>query len=384
MRHELGQEARIVGRRYLFHAPGITYAVTTIVLILGAINGQNNFLFALFGLATGGLVISGILSGANLMGVRVSRLPSLEARVGERASLRYRISNTNRFIPACALLLEEFPSKRGGSQRIGQPVGFAAYIAASESIVIDVPAECTARGEVSLLRFRITSTFPFGLTRKSVVLECAESLVVCPRHAVLRSDPVQAASGDRPSVSRAAPTRQGDEFHSLREYSGGDPLRSVAWRASARGEGLLVRQHTRRASGRVLFEFDPGDAGVERVISCIAAMCQRASEQGSQFAVATSRGGMIGAFCSGGVHLRAVLRALALVDGGRGEMTVRAMPRPRDVVRVVVAGGSAVTTRVDGALMVGADDPAAFEHLERGPGVLPGVPRTSAGSGGVL
>ena len=64
MNQQQGREAKIVGRRYLFHAPGITYAVTTIVLILGAINGQNNFLFALFGLATGGLVISGFFSCA--------------------------------------------------------------------------------------------------------------------------------------------------------------------------------------------------------------------------------------------------------------------------------------------------------------------------------
>jgi hypothetical protein len=50
----------------------------------------------------------------------------------------------------------------------------------------------------------------------------------------------------------------------------------------------------------------------------------------------------------------------------------------------VVAGGSAITTRADGALIVGADDPATFEHLDREPGVLPAVPRASSGEGGVL
>ncbi|MCX5691989.1 MAG: DUF58 domain-containing protein [Planctomycetota bacterium] len=367
MNQQQGREAKIIGRRYLFHAPGITYAVTTIVLILGAINGQNNFLFALFGLATGGLVISGILSGANLMGVRVSRLQPLEARVGEQATLRYRISNVNRFLPACAILVEELPSRRGVVARLGTAVGFAAYIPAGESIVVEAGALCRERGLASLSRFRVTSTFPFGLTRKSVVFDAADQVVVYPMHAQLRADPIHAAAGERLSQSRATPSRHGDEFHSLREYVDGDPLRSVAWRASARGDMLLVREHTRRSSGRVILEFDSalkGDA-LERVISCVAAMAQRACEQGNQFAVARTGGGMVSSFGTGKAHLRAVLKSLALFDAPGVVQTERALVRPRDVVRVVVVPGAALVTRHDGAIRVGADDAQTFGPAEK-------------------
>lgn len=351
-----------MGRRYLFHAPGITYAVTTIVLILGAINGQNNFLFALFGLATGGLVISGFLSGANLMGIRVSRLQSLEARAGEQATLRYRISNINRFLPACAILIEELPARRGAVSKLGSAVGYAAYIPAGESVVVEAAALCRERGLVALGRFRVTSTFPFGLTRKSVVFECADELVVYPMQAQLLADPVQTVAGERLSQSRAAPSRHGDEFHSLREYVDGDPLRSVAWRASARGDTLLVREQTRRSSGRVLLEFDASVSGaaLERVVSCVAAVAQRACEQGNQVAVARSGGGMVSAFGTGKAHLRSVQKALALFDASGVAQAQRPFVRPRDVVRVHVVPGAASVVRQEGVLRIGADDPRTF------------------------
>jgi len=65
--------ARVLGRNYHFHSPGLVYAVTTMVLVMGAINGQNNLLFWLFGLGVAGLLISGILSGGSLMRLDIER-----------------------------------------------------------------------------------------------------------------------------------------------------------------------------------------------------------------------------------------------------------------------------------------------------------------------
>ena len=231
-----GQHARvakITGRRYLFHAPGITYAVTSMVLILGAINGQNNLLFAIFGLAVGGLIISGLISGANLMGVRVSRLTSLEGRCGETATIRYAVRNANRFIPAFGLLVEELPSPDAGHGRLSRIAALALHVPAGRSVIVEASPTCLARGPVRLRRFRVTSTFPFGLTRKSVELECDEEVLVLPAIAQPVGDPVRRAAGDRFSRADRSASRQGDEFHSLREYAEGDPMRSVAWRASA-------------------------------------------------------------------------------------------------------------------------------------------------------
>src|ERR1041385_4840021 len=57
-------------RRYHFHGPGLVYILVTLFIAMGAINSQNNLLFAALGLAIGGLLISGIISGGALLGVR--------------------------------------------------------------------------------------------------------------------------------------------------------------------------------------------------------------------------------------------------------------------------------------------------------------------------
>jgi len=108
---------RIV-RRYHFHAPGVLYVAVTLFLALGAINSQNNLLFAALGLAIGGLLVSGIISGASLLGLRVERDPIVHASVGAPLTVSYTISNTNRFFPAFGLGVMELPGRNAqGWQR---------------------------------------------------------------------------------------------------------------------------------------------------------------------------------------------------------------------------------------------------------------------------
>ena len=97
----------IIKRRYHLHPPGVVYCVITILLGLGALNSQNNLLFGAFGLALGGLLISGIVSGAMLMGLRVRRLGIEPAPVGERIIIRYEVTNRTRFYPVFAVRIGE-------------------------------------------------------------------------------------------------------------------------------------------------------------------------------------------------------------------------------------------------------------------------------------
>ena len=355
--------ARIVGRRYLLHGPGFTYCITTVVLILGAINGQNNLLFAIFGLAAGGLIISGILSGANLMGIRVERLEPREGAVGESAGLRYRVHNANRWVPAISLLVEEIDLPRRSAGRLAAARGFAPSIRAREAVTVEAAPACLSRGPVRLARFRVTSTFPFGLTRKSVELDDPQELLVLPRVATVLGEPLRVTRGDRWAASVAKASRDGDEFHALREYAPGDAVRSVAWRASARVEPLLVRVDAARRAGRVLIAFDASDdrPSQERIISAAAGMCLHAQRTGREFAVAGPGSDLMVGFGSGPSHVRAALRALAAWRPDASS-TVAPVWRDRDASRVrIVEGAGNLSAGVDG-MLVGADDPATFRH----------------------
>lgn len=315
---------RRVGRRYHAHFPGVVYVVTTLVLVLGALNGQNNLLFALFGLAVGGLIVSGILSGANLIGISVERLPPAHGAVGEPLFVRYRVSNRNWLIGAFGVTIEELEESRRARRKRGAPplAGrlhsplrvFAAYVPARGSIIVEARALGLRRGIAELRRFRAISTFPFGLTKKSVLFEQLHSVRVRPRPAPVRSGLLRAGGGGTPRGGRLQRWRGGDEFWALREFSPGDSLRSVAWRPSARMGQVLVRDMARASARRFWIELDVEGADpqmTERAICIAAGLFAQAHQVGCPVGLRESRGIVLAPIRSGRSHLGEALDALA-------------------------------------------------------------------------
>lgn len=97
-----------------------------------------------------------------------------------------------------------------------------------------------------------------GLTERVFPLEAPASLTAYPevsdlRAAVVSSRLARILQGTH-LVRQAGP---GTEFHALREFQPGDPLRTVNWRASARTPGrLLVNQRERESHARVTLLVD--------------------------------------------------------------------------------------------------------------------------------
>jgi len=283
-------------RRYHFGSPGLVYVFVTLLLALGAFNSQNNLLFWAFGFSLAILVVSGVLSGAMLMGIEVRRERVEDAEVGGQLTVRYRVRNRNGLTPAFALTIEELPptqSKKGfrpGSAaapgtttRIEQPRAFVAHIAPGTSMIVPTSVRARRRGAVGFRAFVIHTAFPFGLIRKSLLFEEAASAVILPAPATLEPSVLAGASGTGTADRSGRLRGPGDEFHSLREYNPGDNPRSIAWKASARRGTLLVRQSLAPAPRRVWIVLrlriagtEQTDALDERAISLAAAAIRKA------------------------------------------------------------------------------------------------------------
>jgi len=314
--------APIIARRYHFSLAGLAYALTTAVLVIGAINGQNNLLFWLFGLAVAGLVVSGILSGWSLMGIRVQRdilTPRIHA--GESLRLRYRITNRNFIFPAFALTLEEMPDARSWLGKrflatfrdsLTTPVAYVGYIGPRQSVTIDIEAPSYARGPVTLNAFRVASTFPIGLTRKSVTFAQVASCIVWPSLCEL-ADALTKQGFEGRSTRRLRPSPSGDEFFALREFQPGDSLRSVAWRASARADKPLVRSMAVRPGRRAWIIVDDRaiDESLDRILSVAASLALQFRTQGSDAGLATLSRGALLVPAAGERHTTRLLDALA-------------------------------------------------------------------------
>ena len=358
----------VLARRYHFHMPGITYAATTCVLVLGALNGQNNLLFWLFGLAVAGLIISGVLSGAALMGIEVEREAPRTGAVGERMTLRYSVRNRNRLFPAFGLTIEELEGE-GASETwpraMARPVAFAAYVPARGQTVVEAVVMLRRRGEASFGRTRAWTTFPFGLTKKSVTFGQESRVLVVPRAAPLRAGIVEEAAGAGDRGARLRRERTGDEFFGLREYAPGDSARSIAWRSTARLGRSVVREMARRPSRRVWIVpaiTGLGDELAERAIGVALGLVVRAESAGFEVGIATEDGRPLVSPSPGRRQVQAAAEALARVEvasvGSAGPTGMRSVVA-HDAV-LVVGDASAGVSWAPGAHRVRADDAAIY------------------------
>jgi uncharacterized protein (DUF58 family) len=125
-----------------------------------------------------------------------------------------------------------------------------------------------------------------GLARSTTEVAGTAEVLVSPRaHSLVMPLLGQGVLG-RHLLAVAQRLGPGD-FHSLRDYVEGDEPRTIHWRASARSEGLKVRQHSVEGLQRCVVLLDqhvpPGEAGedaFERAVTAAASIVHSADRAG--------------------------------------------------------------------------------------------------------
>lgn len=293
-------------RKYHFHLPGVLYTAITLLIAIGAINSQNNLLFWTLGLAIAALLVSGVLSGPSLMGLRIEREAIEPGKVGEPLRIRYAVTNTNRIAPAFGLTISEVEARgrEKGTRRawghfFKQPMAFVPHIGPRSTVHVEAVVTPFLRGQADLNELRILTTFPFGLTKKSVTFASRQSVLVCPRVFSLRPGLGDTArSRGEAGQSERAVSGHGQDFFGLRDYVPGDSLRSIAWRASARTGELVVRQHSAPSPRRVWVVLRvgseiPDPLDLEKSISLVASLIDQAHEAGASVGLAVPQAGLL-------------------------------------------------------------------------------------------
>ena len=313
-------------------------------LAIGAINSQNNLLFWAFGLAIAGMLISGVISGTGLMGLRIERLPVREARLGEPSIIRYRLRNRNRLMPAYGLTIEELAresrkvSPETWPEFLSPPSAFVAQARARRDVTTEALMLPKSRGVATLRVVRISSSFPFGLMSKSVLCVQDASATVLPARVRLSQSLKQDVRACAESGTQVS-TRvgMGDDFFGVREYVPGDSPRTIAWRASARVGELLVRQTSAPAPHRLWVMLDLLSStrtgwSSELAIAGGAELLREASSQGLAVGLCVPGFGIIEVPRQGQRHMSHLDRRLAqlVLDapvGGRDEIPTRSLMR---------------------------------------------------------
>ncbi len=355
-------------RRYHPHWTSALYAIVTALLGIGALRGTNNLLFVLFGVAVTALIISGVLSGFMMMGLRPGRRAPSVGQVGEPFRIAYTLTSRNLLLPAFAIGLGEAPSKRRADKRWEDLFGidtrgdvrtaFVVQIGARERLQASVVLTPTRRGVAELTGVRASSGFPFGLFRKSVTAPVRTRVRIRPavRELVRGGLPAVSWHGTRRGAlaSRKGP---GEEFFGLREYVPGDSPRFINWRASARSEGLVVREHASDATGRVRIALvlapGAGTEDQERAIELAASVVSGYVRRGMEVLFEAPQSGVRISRVHAGTPagLGRVLDALAEIDtSALGPSALEPAHEALVLVRTDEVSGVALPARADATL----------------------------------
>jgi uncharacterized protein (DUF58 family) len=147
------------------------------------------------------------------------------------------------------------------------------------------------RGRYEFGPVRLSTRFPLGLVRRTIVLDQPSTLIVYPRIGWLTPGWTR-RYGEAAHGSRRVTHRQGlmeGDYHGLRDYRSGDSRRWIHWRTSARRGELMVKQFEQQRNQDLCLLVDlwqPANASpqdlnsVERAVSFAATIitdrCRRA------------------------------------------------------------------------------------------------------------
>jgi uncharacterized protein (DUF58 family) len=348
----------------------VIYFFILLVLCAGALMGGSNMLMLVFGLMAGPFVLNGQVTLVILRRLSVARGLPAHATVGETFRVKLTLTNRKRLMSSWMVTVED--TVQGPREHL-LPVALFACVPPRSTREAFFEICAALRGTYEFGPMRVISRFPLGLMERSIELGDIERLTVYPRIGRMLPDwHTSVETGEPVSDSAwAASGINSDEFHSLREYRGGDNPRAIHWRTTARLNQLMVReyQHTQRHDLLLAVELwlppRPAPADLERVelaVSFAASICVDHLQHTSEATIELVVGGretFRESGWSGPAALAGILEHLALVEGGAADGLAAA-------ARAAGANGShglrklLITSRpawVSGAERMGAGDP---------------------------
>lgn len=292
----------VLVQRRIFILPtrsGLVFAFALVLMLTGSINYSLSLGFILTFLLAAFAISAMLHTFRNIAGLRITAARTLPVFAGDNARFGIGIRNPTRADRYSVALT---PDRRDV---------MIVDIPAERSVVATVGIRATRRGLLRPGRLTLFSRFPVGLYYTWSYIELDTHCVVYPRPAPagLPLPPLKPSNGEGAGLAHGY-----EDFAGLRQYQVGDSPRHIAWKAAARGQGLLTKQFSGRASAELWLSLDllPPDLGLEERLSRLARWVIDAHANGLAFALALP--GTIVAIGSGEAHRERCLEALALFD----------------------------------------------------------------------
>lgn len=263
-----------LNQRRLFIFPssaGLAFLALQLLLLLVAINYQNNLIYGLVFLFGTMLVVTIHLTFMNLHGLTLRAVEGEPIFLGERGSVRF-----------------EFVSTQRSRWSIGygwKKAELRTELAGLDRRILELPVSPDKRGRYNAPRFYLETRYPFGLVRSWSWAELTSSILVYPTPKAPPPD-ARIAPGDVDGAyfRRAA---LGDELWELKPYEQGESLKHLHWPSVAKGfDPSMKVMGESVGTGLQIIDFDdyPG-VDIELRLSWLCFRVLEASSLGQAFAL---------------------------------------------------------------------------------------------------
>ena len=243
-RYPVATHEIILHKRRVYILPtvwGYSYALTVLVMLLGAMNYNNSMAFAFTFLLVGLGLNAMWYTQHNLLNITIRREYASPVFAGEQGEFRLELEDSSQ-VDRYGLVLQ---------WQGHDPCVVDIKAGGTESTILKVPAP--HRGILKPGRFKLCSTFPLGLFEAWSWLEFDMAAIVYPKPAMHQGEP-PAGLGDSRRVDLVG--NSCEDFYGLREYQVGDPLKRVAWKAWAATGNLMSKQFSGASNEDVILDWE--------------------------------------------------------------------------------------------------------------------------------
>ena len=275
---------------------GFFFALCLLVMLIAAINYQNNMSFALTFLLATLFIIAVLHTFANLSGLTIHAVHAQPAFPGHQSEFE--------------ILIEKTKPREHFSLFLKWPESTEAVVNLLEenSKRVSLHTAVGKRGWYKPGRLLVESTYPLGLLRCWTWIDLDLHALVYPRP--VPCAPLSGLATDKPDGS-AVPIVGNDDFYGFRDYQQGDSLKQVHWKGLAKGQSLQSKQYGAYADSSVWLDWSafPG-VGMELRLSHLCYWALQYESQNIEYGLRLP--GTVIVPDVGGKHREKVLKALAL------------------------------------------------------------------------
>lgn len=259
-------------------AYGYLTLMVCIIMLIGAINYQNNLAFLLTFLLIGIGLVS-LLSGyKNLQGIRLILNAQKEVFESETVVIELSLSSAS--------------DKSHFSIGVGESKSNMTWcdILHPEMTKVILHLHCKSRGLWSLPRMVTMSRFPFGWFSVWSYFAFEHTVLIYPKPIeppanVIKGDGLDQSDEGEETIEGIRKSGS-EDFHELRNYQAGESMNRIDWKSYAREKGLFIREFTESLANPLVFDWDNFVLTEDELkISYLTYMVIQASEQNMSYAL---------------------------------------------------------------------------------------------------